>query len=792
MKGPFDVYDYCRAYKGYFYTWEEDAEVIAIRQGKTICYTSFLIELLEFLAPNGAPPLGTLLLVVIATSEDSHEMLAHVEQILDANYFRLSSDKSNRIASSFALLKRLSALPPRYKRGQLRKQAIQTLFDGGHNLVSSRKIKTILKSLKSEGLDSGLLSEPIGMSIGVLYADLKPLDVLAKKFAGSESLLQRLAGIPPIEDLPFHPEEPITERGIPKDFVEELEFEPHTFHVGALIRRIWTGLAIPFHSNHPSVQPLGGVSDISNRGTLDKLLISEYANDDILFLSRLANGEALFINRETPPETDKLQRIILIDSSLQSWGTPRTIAYALILAMAHHPKTDISVKGYAVGDNYYPVGFATIHELIDSLQYLDASLNASAGMKRFFEAIKETGKHEIIFISSPQGYQQSAVQSLIHEWIGEIGYCITADEQGEVSVFRKRARGLAELQTFALPLKELWKNPPARAKTAETQHTGADLASDYPILFPWPNKIRSELIAPDGQIFIVSKDNVLLRRWKSDAQWRQKGWFYVTDKLPKGNCNYRVGLSSKGEYLLLVHTIAQREVHLINLSTKAAAVAHIDSYVTRHANPNFIFWEDGFVIKDGLAAWKFHLAPSSDRHDAPAVRLTKLDVPLQVLEEKKQPFLSLPVSDLIHSSTLKNINRISISYSGTFMINNHELKVHHNSLLKFTGGAGTGWIPASPQAANTFQFPDGSTVSINRAGLLILKSSNLSIGSIYIPSVLDAPIGAATREHYAGTDFYNPDLVAESKRMTAVAFYDRFIEGFISQIKHYATSVKTN
>src|SRR5690606_25553091 len=103
--------------------------------------------------------------------------------------------------------------------------------------------------------------------------------------------------IPDLPELQLEPEDPITERGAPRDFISELEAEPDTFHVAALIRRIWSGLAIPFHSSHPSIQPLGGVSDISNRGALDKLLISEYANDDLLFLSRLANGEALYINR---------------------------------------------------------------------------------------------------------------------------------------------------------------------------------------------------------------------------------------------------------------------------------------------------------------------------------------------------------------------------------------------------------------------------------------------------------------------------------------------------------------
>jgi hypothetical protein len=691
------------------------------------------------------------------------------------------------MTDSFKFLRRLSELPLRYKRGLPRQHVIQTLFQEGHNLIGSKKITAILAELRSRKFDRYLFTEPIGMSIGILYADLKPLDVLAKKFADADSLLERLADIPDIGEIPFRPEDRPSERAAPADFIEELEAKPDTFHIGALIRRIWTGLAIPFHSDHPSMQPLGGVSDISNKGSLDKLLMSEHANDDILFLSRLANGEALYINRETPPETDKLQRIILIDSSLQSWGTPRTLAYALMLAIAHHPKTDIRCTAYTVGASFYPVGFSTIHELIDSLRSLDASLDGSAGIAGFFESVYVAGKHEVILISSPQGYRRPVIQSLIHEWIGEIAYCITADDQGEVSVLRKRGRGLAHLQSFRLPLKALWKRTPAPGEVAAAPEPDLSLPSDYPIHFPSPNKIRSQLTAADGQVFVVTKDNAVLRRWKGSPNGRPKGWVFVTDKLPKGVGNCFIGLSSKGEYLLLAHVTAKREVHLINLNTRAAAVSNIDSYVTRAANPDFIFWDDGFVVRDRHTAWKFHLGCSSERHDAPAVKLTRIDMPAHTVSMIAQE----PVKNLGYGSTLKNVSRACISSGGTLLINNHELTVHHETFLRFNGSAHDGWIPANPSGADMLQFPDGSTVTINRAGMLILKSSNLAIGTIFIPSVLGVPIGAATREYYSGADFYNPELAPDDRRLTVGAFYERFIQGFITQIKNYAVSGKT-
>ncbi|MBK7038652.1 MAG: hypothetical protein IPH42_20570 [Bacteroidetes bacterium] len=60
-----------------------------------------------------------------------------------------------------------------------------------------------------------------------------------------------------------------------KDFVEELMDNSQTFQIGALIKPIWAGFNVPIFNAHPSEQPLGGVSDLSNKGDFDKLLVSE-------------------------------------------------------------------------------------------------------------------------------------------------------------------------------------------------------------------------------------------------------------------------------------------------------------------------------------------------------------------------------------------------------------------------------------------------------------------------------------------------------------------------------------
>ena len=78
--------------------------------------------------------------------------------------------------------------------------------------------------------------------------------------------------------------------------------------------------------------PVGGVSDISNRGSLDRLLLSELANDDLTLAVRVAMNEALYLRREIPPSTPQHHRAILVDAGIRSWGVPRVFATAVALA----------------------------------------------------------------------------------------------------------------------------------------------------------------------------------------------------------------------------------------------------------------------------------------------------------------------------------------------------------------------------------------------------------------------------------------------------------------------------
>ncbi len=72
----------------------------------------------------------------------------------------------------------------------------------------------------------------------------------------------------------------------------------------------------------PDDIPVGGVSDISNRGTIDRLLLSELAQDDEMLTTRVAMNEVMYLRRETPPQNPPAHPVIAPGHRTANVGHP--------------------------------------------------------------------------------------------------------------------------------------------------------------------------------------------------------------------------------------------------------------------------------------------------------------------------------------------------------------------------------------------------------------------------------------------------------------------------------------
>ncbi len=104
--------------------------------------------------------------------------------------------------------------------------------------------------------------------------------------------------------------------------LEQLEEDASTTGLAQLTKRLIAAINIPMHAHGSSDQLFGGVSDITNRKLLDRLLLSErWRMMTLSLMARLANNEALYLRREKLPSNPEKQRILLVDTTLaKMWG----------------------------------------------------------------------------------------------------------------------------------------------------------------------------------------------------------------------------------------------------------------------------------------------------------------------------------------------------------------------------------------------------------------------------------------------------------------------------------------
>jgi ribosomal protein L7/L12 len=601
---------YFQSYQNYFWEWDnqlfsedEVFEAIVIPNGKTIAYEKYVFEILEFLSEDSLPPFGSLLLAVIATNHESQDALEMVNEIVNQIVgTKLSSenipeDNSFKGAGAFTFLKVLSSLPEEYKTGEKRLQLFQTIFHGSHKRVASDKAKKILEEYKQSRHHLVRASVKDDFNAANFVKDFRTIALLLAKFPTVQSIIDAMENLPDQEiqkqlsDDVFE----VQPSDTPGDFIEELIKEEKTFQVGSLVKRIWSGLNIPLHHNMPSAQPLGGISDLTNKGDFDKLVISEFANDDDVFMSRIANNEALYIQREVPPEADKFRRTLLIDTTLINWGNPKILAFASAIAIASHPKTDIECEIFVVGDSYQKIDLENVDQVINSLGELSGKLCCSEGLDLFFaENPVNPKQQEVFLISSDESLKLQLMQKAMSDYFNSIKYVFVTNVEGSISIFKNQNKGRKLLQQIIMPLDELWKKDNVKRENIVNVITD----NSIPLLFPAErdyttifNDSNNHYLYSGGNLFMFHKEGF------------QKGFKKMASNLPFKSGEFAIRSNSKGELLLLNYHYNSRIISIINLAANQFQSHKVFSD-DEHTKLSFFEYQHQFYLTNNIDFWK--------------------------------------------------------------------------------------------------------------------------------------------------------------------------------------------
>lgn len=801
--------------------------------GGMIAYSEYIIEVLAHLSEESWPPFGALLLAIIATNPNASVDLEQIHKYGKSKEKQSSYSNDNlfKTDATVDFLKLLASLPAPYKTGDKRLLLFQTIFDKCHNRVSKEKAIQFLGEYRAADPNS---FQSIAFNGANFIKDFRTIGLLKAKFPSADSIIQAMENLP---EQKIELEEMLEQDQVAakqKDFVDQLIEENKTFQVGSLIKRIWSGLNIPLHHNTPSKQPLGGISDLTNKGDFDKLLISEFANEDLLFMSRLANNEALYIQREMPPEDDKFKRILLMDSSLKNWGNPKIVNFATALAIAKHPKTDIECELYVLGESHEKVPFETVHDVIDGLNLLSGKLDCSQGLESYFQYAKQLSEeNENFLILSEASLRSIAMQKVIHESFDQLKYLITTNESGGITIYKIKNKSKKHIKTIHLALADLWSK--------KSKHSAEEIvkeSNDFPILYP------------------VIKNYKSIFRYKSDFYTVSRGKLYQFADVSKGFLKIAENIPfTQGEFIMIENE--KKERILFNLVGNKISTYNIDTGIiigeqaisdkkfgfvflfndgdTAYFNKDNTFWK---LLPDGqlqsasetcIYAWgeydrEFLTFKKSYRHKKNNFNvLFSID---NIWINKDRKYLDFNSYGLLDNQLLnihfaednsffwfeKNVDLIfknkgkrpleiiqllkrhlNISLSEAKNIVDGNLKV----ILKNVKGQDAEELKYGIEdlggvcfvKTNSYVASDGSTITC-RDGIAVLESSNVLIPKIYIPLIIKGMTAMSTAHEFAGNDYFLP----KDNKITPISvrdFHEKYINPFINTILDYEASIKT-
>ncbi|MCM2371606.1 hypothetical protein [Aporhodopirellula aestuarii] len=219
-------------------------------------------------------------------------------------------------------------------------------------------------------------------------------------------------------------------------------------------------VALPRRPSEPESLPIGGVSDVTNRGNPERLLMTELAADPMLLLARIANGQALYLRRETPPGPAPKQRPIAIENGIRCWGSTRIwmSTFALALGASEERRGDTRAVFWTVaGKRYTPEDLTTRDGMLEQLGRLEPDAHPGEGIAAWDAMLREdtddweaTFAEPLIIVSESTDHDAAFTDSIRH--VARPFLIATISRDGEVQLSRRTLLGDEKLQRLKLEL----------------------------------------------------------------------------------------------------------------------------------------------------------------------------------------------------------------------------------------------------------------------------------------------------------------------------------------------------
>lgn len=450
-----------------FWEWDLEERSVHWLTGTTIAFPQELATVLKRFAVRGLPRFDCVLLVLAALRDS----WSPFNQNLEYDKLQLECYKHATLSDVEALqlihqLDRLNALP---RELRLSLQVKTVLLDMVFALASGRcdgaAMELVLSGLQERRED--VPSQEI-LSIPSERLDLWKSDLLnlcsGLERVSEQRLRSRIAtGIDePVQLAEDLIEEKFSDAIEARELMETLLQDQEYHSLGRLSKDLLAAFYRPAPMVPKKSPEMEGYSDITNRGTVDRLLLSELAYDNDTLAVRIANGEALYMRREVPPNRESLDRFILIDCGIRSWGTPRVYIAAIALALTASAQGDSKVMAWRAMDGALTRSFFVDQSgLTEHMGALHAALHPGPVLEAFYDEIsKWQSNMDVYLVLSRDAWSDREFRTALSQSKLSRLTAAVVDRFGVLELISYSRSGSSTIKKVAMTLKEL--EPPSK------------------------------------------------------------------------------------------------------------------------------------------------------------------------------------------------------------------------------------------------------------------------------------------------------------------------------------------
>lgn len=491
---------------GSFWKWADNGRVIVwAHRDTTIAFGEELSIILGRFCGKGLPSLDAVLLVLAALkpswNEDNEKLRDRLVELL--KYKNVSPEHVDSSTAATEKLAQFRMLPSSVtKTIDGKSDLIEMIFE-----IAPAVVTPSVSMMVCEILQDGMLRDSRTIvslprlrggrvqSTRSLAEDLRLIDFGTPENVFSTLELRQRTGLmelPSPAEIELVQNSPV-ESDVVRALIHQLMQDDSLYGVAKVARSLSAVVSWPRPIDISNDMPLGGVSDLSNRGSLDRLLLSELAHDDLMLATRVALNEALYLRRESPPSPPPQHRSILIDTGLRMWGVPRLFSTAVALSIASSGEATTTTH-HARGDTIISVDLASVNGITSLLASLEPAAHPGKALGAFHKHLQEnTLNSDVFFITTPAVLTDPEFQK---DWSESNPppqvYFATVERTGQFQLWGQHARTRKLLSSVKLDLDELLK-PPAKEPVAPSKKLiDASLDPRLPAIFrtlPFPLRL---------------------------------------------------------------------------------------------------------------------------------------------------------------------------------------------------------------------------------------------------------------------------------------------------------------